>query len=110
MYDLKSLVGTTVTIKLTSGVELITGMIGYIAKDKNVTLNYPMTIIINDNEVAAVPYQYTGNSNEVVLSLDKILSICPSLSKPESDYLTLVANAKDIEEDTTKEVESEESA
>jgi len=97
MYNIKSLIGKTVTIKLTSGVELITKLIGYVAKDKNVTCEYPMTIIINDGEVAAVPYQYTGNSSEVVFSLNKVLTICASLSKPETDYLTLVANAKSVE-------------
>ena len=39
MYDIKSLIGKTVTIKLTSGVELITKLIGYVAKDKNVNVN-----------------------------------------------------------------------
>jgi hypothetical protein len=97
MYDIKSLIGKTVTVKLTSGVELITKLIGYVAKDKNVTCEYPMTIIINDGEVAAVPYQYTGNSSEVIFSLNKILSICPTLAKPEEDYKQLVANAKDVE-------------
>jgi len=100
MYDIKSLIGKTVTVKLTSGVELITKLIGYVAKDKNVTCEYPMTIIISDNEVAAVPYQYTGNSSEVVFSINKILSICPTLAKPEEDYLLLVANSKEVEPET----------
>jgi len=100
MYDIKSLIGKTVTIKLTSGVELITKLIGYVAKDKNVTCEYPMTIIISDNEVAAVPYQYTGNSSEVIFSLNKILTICPTLAKPEEDYLLLVANSKEVEPET----------
>ena len=102
MYDTKSLIDKTVTIKLTSGVELITKLIGYVAKDKNVTCEYPMTIIINDGEVAAVPYQYTGNSSEVIFSLNKILTICPTLSKPEQDYLSLVANAKEVEPETVE--------
>ena len=100
MYDIKSLIGKTVTIKLTSGVELITKLIGYVVKDKNVTCEYPMTIIISDNEVAAVPYQYTGNSSEVIFSLNKILTICPTLAKPEEDYLLLVANSKEVEPET----------
>jgi hypothetical protein len=100
MYDIKSLIGKTVTVKLTSGVELITKLIGYVAKDKNVTCEYPMTIIISDNEVAAVPYQYTGNSSEVIFSLNKILTICPTLAKPEEDYLLLVANSKEVEPET----------
>jgi len=100
MYDIKSFIGQTVTVKLTSGVELITKLIGYVAKDKNVTCEYPMTIIISDNEVAAVPYQYTGNSSEVIFSLNKILTICPTLAKPEEDYLLLVANSKEVEPET----------
>jgi|14BtaG_2_1085337.scaffolds.fasta_scaffold01026_2 hypothetical protein len=99
MYDIKSLIGKTVTIKLTSGVELITKMIGYVAKDKNVTCEYPMTIVITDGEVAAVPYQYTGNSSEVIFSLNKVLTICPTLQKPEEDYLKLVANAKEVDKE-----------
>ena len=102
MYDIKSLIGKTVTIKLTSGVELITKLIGYVAKDKNVTCEYPMTIIISDNEVAAVPYQYTGNSSEVIFSLNKILTICPTLAKPEEDYLLLVANSKEVDPETVE--------
>lgn len=102
MYDIKSLIGKTVTVKLTSGVELITKLIGFVAKDKNVTCEYPMTIIISDGEVAAVPYQYTGNSSEVVFSINKILSICPTLAKPEEDYLLLVANSKEVEPETVE--------
>ena len=102
MYDIKSLIGKTVTVKLTSGVELITKLIGYVAKDKNVTCEFPMTIIISDNEVAAVPYQYTGNSSEVVFSINKILSICPTLAKPEEDYLLLVANSKEVDPETVE--------
>lgn len=102
MYDIKSLIGKTVTVKLTSGVELITKLIGYVAKDKNVTCEYPMTIIISDGEVAAVPYQYTGNSSEVIFSINKILSICPTLAKPEEDYLLLVANSKEVEPETVE--------
>tara|TARA_B100001093_G_scaffold284135_1_gene271416 strand:- start:363 stop:677 length:315 start_codon:yes stop_codon:yes gene_type:complete len=102
MYDIKSLIGKTVTVKLTSGVELITKLIGYVAKDKNVTCEYPMTIIISDGEVAAVPYQYTGNSSEVVFSINKILSICPTLAKPEEDYLLLVANSKEVDPETVE--------
>ena len=58
------------------------------------------SFLSSDNEVAAVPYQYTGNSSEVIFSLNKILTICPTLAKPEEDYLLLVANSKEVEPET----------
>jgi small nuclear ribonucleoprotein (snRNP)-like protein len=92
MYNTEALIGKIVTIKLVTGVELMAKLMSFVKADNIIFLEEPRTVIIMDNQIAVVPYQYTGPSIEVAMSTDNILSIVESLESSANDYLKLIEN------------------
>jgi DNA/RNA-binding domain of Phe-tRNA-synthetase-like protein len=92
MYNTESLIGKIISIKLVSGVEIMAKLMSFIKEDKTIILEEPRTVVIMDNQIAVVPYQYTGPSKEVAMSTDNVLSIVESLENSANDYLKLIEN------------------
>jgi len=97
MYGLEDLLNDVVTIKLVSGVELIGKMIAYVKKDKFVTLQTPQTVIIADEDLAVIPFCYTGQIDQVTFSLDNVLAIVKSTEKSTQDYLELLKSTEEVD-------------
>ncbi len=89
MYNAKELVGKVVTIKLTSGVEIIGLLLALNEKNNMLNLKDPNTVVIFEDEVAVIPFMYTGSTDEVIMSLDQVLTVVRTNEKSESDYLKL---------------------
>ena len=89
MYNAKELVGKVVTIKLTSGVEIIGLLLALNEKNNMLNLKDPNTVVIFEDEVAVIPFMYTGTTQEVIMSLDQVLTVVKSNEKSETDYLKL---------------------
>ena len=89
MYNAKELVGKVVTIKLTSGVEIIGLLLALNEKNNMLNLKDPNTVVIFEDEVAVIPFIYTGSTDEVIMSLDQVLTVVRTNEKSESDYLKL---------------------
>ena len=89
MYNAKELVGKVVTIKLTSGVEIIGLLLALNEKNNLLNLKDPNTVVIFEDEVAVIPFMYTGSTDEVIMSLDQVLTVVRNNEKSESDYLKL---------------------
>ena len=89
MYNAKDLVGNVVTIKLTSGVEIIGLLLALNEKNNMLNLKNPNTVVIFEDEVAVIPFMYTGSTDEVIMSLDQVLTVVRTNKKSESDYLKL---------------------
>tara|TARA_Y100001972_G_C7460434_1_gene235011 strand:+ start:145 stop:435 length:291 start_codon:yes stop_codon:yes gene_type:complete len=89
MYNAKDLVGKVVTVKLTSGVEVIGFLLALNEKNNMLNLKNPNTVVIFDDEIAVIPFMYTGTAEEVIMSLDQVLTIVKSNEKSETDYLKL---------------------
>ena len=89
MYNAKELVGKVVTIKLTSGVEIIGLLLALNEKNNMLNLKDPNTVVIFEDEVAVIPFMYTGSTDEVIMSLDQGLTVVRTNEKSESDYLKL---------------------
>lgn len=89
MYNSKELLGNVVTIKLTSGVEVIGMLLAINEKSNMLNLKNPNTVIIFDDEIAVVPFMYTGKTDEVIMSLDQVLTVVRTNEKSEEDYLKL---------------------
>ena len=89
MYNAKELVGKVVTIKLTSGVEVIGFLLALNEKSNMLNLKNPNTVVIYDDEIAVIPFMYTGTTQEVIMSLDQVLTVVKSNEKSETDYLKL---------------------
>ena len=89
MYNAKELVGKVVTVKLTSGVEVIGFLLALNEKSNMLNLKNPNTVVIYDDEIAVIPFMYTGTTQEVIMSLDQLLTVVKSNEKSENDYLKL---------------------
>ena len=89
MYNAKELVGKVVTIKLTSGVEINGLLLALHEKNNMLNLKDPNTVVIFEDEVAVIPFMYTGSTDEVIMSLDQVLTVVRTNEKSESDYLKL---------------------
>ena len=89
MYNAKELVGKVVTVKLTSGVEVIGFLLALNEKSNMLNLKNPNTVVIYDDEIAEIPFMYTGTTQEVIMSLDQVLTVVKSNEKSETDYLKL---------------------
>ena len=89
MYNAKELVGKVVTIKLTSGVEVIGFLLALNEESNMLNLKNPSTVVIYDDEIAVIPFMYTGTTEEVIMSLDQVLTVVKSNEKSEADYLKL---------------------
>tara|TARA_B100000886_G_scaffold330742_1_gene281483 strand:- start:905 stop:1195 length:291 start_codon:yes stop_codon:yes gene_type:complete len=89
MYNAKELVGKVVTIKLTSGVEVIGFLLALNEESNMLNLKNPNTVVIYDDEIAVIPFMYTGTTEEVIMSLDQVLTVVKSNEKSEADYLKL---------------------
>ena len=89
MYNAKELVGKVVTVRLTSGVEVIGFLLALNEKSNMLNLKNPNTVVIYDDEIAVIPFMYTGTTQEVIMSLDQVLTVVKSNEKSETDYLKL---------------------
>ena len=89
MYNAKELVGKVVTVKLTSGVEVIGFLLALNEKSNMLNIKNPNTVVIYDDEIAVIPFMYTGTTQEVIMSLDQVLTVVKSNEKSETDYLKL---------------------
>ena len=89
MYNAKELVGKVVTVKLTSGVEVIGFLLALNEKSNMLNLKNPNTVVIYDDEIAVIPFMYIGTTQEVIMSLDQVLTVVKSNEKSETDYLKL---------------------
>ena len=89
MYNAKELVGKVVTVKLTSGVEVIGFLLALNEKSNMLNLKNPNTVVIYDDEIAVIPFMYTGTTEEVIMSVDQVLTVVKSNEKSETDYLKL---------------------
>tara|TARA_B100000900_G_C20573458_1_gene714319 strand:- start:122 stop:412 length:291 start_codon:yes stop_codon:yes gene_type:complete len=90
MYNAKELVGKVVTIKLTSGIEIIGLLLALNEKSNMLNFKDPKTVVIFEDEVAVVPFMYTGKTDEVIMSLDQVLTVVRTNEKTENDYLKLI--------------------
>ena len=52
-------------------------------------LKDPNTVVIFEDEVAVIPFMYTGSTDEVIMPLDQVLTVVRTNEKSESDYLKL---------------------
>jgi hypothetical protein len=86
MYNLNDELGNVLTFKLTSGVELIATLLGLDEDGDQVTLGDPRLVIVNDSELALIPYIFTGESEEVIVPKSQIQTVVKTLQTSADDY------------------------
>jgi hypothetical protein len=90
LYNITELTGSTVTIKLSNGIELIADHLGYDSSSECLTVGYPKVVVLNGSELALIPYTFTGDPETVVFQLSAIHSIVKTLPQSEADYRRIV--------------------
>lgn len=87
MYELERFTGKVVTIKLSSGLEMIAQLAGVDETDSGtLTLFRPRVVVVADDEIAVVPYTFTSNEDSVPISLNHVLSVAPSDEQSAAEY------------------------
>ena len=90
MYNTDDLVGNVVTIRAAGGDEYIAKLVGVDDDHKYLTLSYPKVVIINEGQVALIPFALTGDSSEVIMSTTGLSAVLPTLPETAKDYSSLV--------------------
>ena len=89
MYNLDQLSGEVITLKLTSGIEVLAQMISVDEDNNFLTLGEPKIVVINGPDLALISYIFTGPTEEVTMPLSAILSVCKATNASKQDYEAL---------------------
>ena len=89
MYNLDELSGEVITLKLTSGIEVLAQMLSVDEDNNFLTLGEPKIVVINGPDLALIPYIFTGPTEEVTMPLSAILSVCKATNASKQDYEAL---------------------
>jgi hypothetical protein len=92
MYNTENLIGDVVTIKVSSGIEILATLIGVDEEFRYLTVTHPRNLVINSDsgELALVPYVFTSSADEIVMNTSEILSVSLTAEESKEDYLNLV--------------------
>lgn len=105
MYNTQDLVGEVVTIKLNSGLEILSLLQGVDEDYQFLTLKNPRNLVINGEggQLALVPYVFTATDEEIIMNASNILSVNLTSETSKEDYIKIVETNESIpEEDTDK--------
>ena len=90
MYNLEELTGEVISLKLISGIEVLTQLLGVDSDEKLFTVGNPRIVVINGADLALIPYIFTGPSESVTMPMSAILSVCQSSDDSKADYEALI--------------------
>ena len=90
MYNLKKLLKKVVTVKTVTGLEIIGTLIGTDDDEHLVVLMNPKMVVLNDNEVAVIPFTFTSEVDTAEFKVDMLLSVTETIKDSAEDYLKLV--------------------
>lgn len=94
MYNTKDLIGKVITVKLLSGLEIISKLIGYDDKKGILTIDNPKIIVVAEGEVATMPFTFTGNSVMTFIRESDCLAIFESAEASAEDYVSQLTEPK----------------
>lgn len=97
MYNVEDLVGKVVTIRANGGDEYIGKLMSTDETVSFLTVQEPRVVIINEGNVALIPYALTASSEMVVINTVNVLSVMESLPQTAADYSELVADTTEAE-------------
>ncbi len=93
MYNIEDDLGKVKSIKLSNGVEVIATLLS--VTDDNLNLGEPRVVVINDDELALIPYIFTGSSEEVVVSRSEVQTVVDTLEQSAKDYQDIIEGKED---------------
>lgn len=96
MYNIEDLVSKIVTIKLTSGIELIAQLLGVDNDNNYLQLSNPRIVVINGEELALIPYLFTGPAESITIPTINLLSIVESHTESSKDYERIIESPEEV--------------
>ena len=94
----EELVGKTVTIKFTSGIEVIAQLLSEDEDNHLLYLGEPRIVIINGEDIALIPYLFTAPSATVSVPTSTVLSIVETFESSTKDYHKIVKNTQKVKD------------
>jgi hypothetical protein len=82
--------GKVVTVKFTNGIELIARVVGVSDNTSTIYLNKPRVVVVKENELALVPYLFTGADSEVPIASSSIQTLVDTLESSAVEYENIV--------------------
>jgi hypothetical protein len=80
--------GKVITIKFNNGIEIITRLLSV---DKSVLyINKPRVVVVKENQLALVPYLFTGDDAEVIVDSGSIQTVVETLESSAAEYEAIV--------------------
>ena len=88
MYNLQDDLGKVKSIKMSNGVEVIATLLS--VTEDFINLGEPRVVVINDDELALIPFVFTGSSEEVVVRFSEVQTIVDTLEQSAKDYRNII--------------------
>tara|TARA_A100001391_G_C4968098_1_gene251878 strand:+ start:173 stop:457 length:285 start_codon:yes stop_codon:yes gene_type:complete len=88
MYNLQDDLGKVKSIKMSNGVEVIATLLS--VTEDFINLGEPRVVVINDDELALIPFVFTGSSEEVVVRFSEVQTIVDTLEQSAKDYQNII--------------------
>ncbi len=102
MYDLEKLTGEIITLKNISGIEIIAQLMAHDEDHEVLELSDPRIVVINGEELALIPYLFTGPATSVTIPISQIMSIVKAHDRSAEDYNKIIQVADDYQESNDK--------
>ena len=103
MFINEELVGKIVTIKFNSGIEVVAQLLAIDDDHNTLNLSEPRIVVINGEELALIPYLFTGPASSVTVPRDSVMTIVESHKRSAEDYEKIVEVVDTYQEPITTE-------
>ena len=104
MYNIEELIGEIVTIKFTSGIEVVAQLLSHDEDHNILHLSEPRIVVINGDDLALIPYLFTGPATAVTIPVNTVMSVVKSHQRSAEDYEKIVAVVDEYQQETKQEV------
>lgn len=100
MYNLEELTSEVITLKLISGIEVLSQLLGVDEETGVITVGNPRIVVINGPDLALIPYIFTGPSDVVTMPISAILSVCKATDDSTADFESVINSEIEVESTT----------
>jgi len=90
MYNIDDFIGKIATLKLVNGIELVCQVLAHDNENKILNIGNPRVVVINGEELALIPYSFTGLAEEVCIPMSSVQTILETYKESADDYEKLV--------------------
>jgi len=100
MYNLEDLTGKIVTIKFVAGIEVVAQLAAHDEDNNVLELLEPRIVVINGEELALIPYLFTGPASMISVPTSQVMSIVETHERSAKDYENIINVADNYQEES----------